>query len=248
MLQKLVPQSSLSLSMLPYFSRSHARKLARGRRRIRVLLLVVRKLVIELPAPHALVLAELHGQRGDHLLHVVAIHRRTPVALLAPAVIHAAAHAHPPSGSRDACATSHTGGVALGVQRITLSPFFAASSTFCSSQSNWKLALLRLHERPGEFAHVDEFHAHLFDVRHVARPLLFGPRLGIVVRPDGHHVFGGKPVRGGGGCSRKEASWPRCGRACHGIIMSPRPAGALTNSPGVKARGVKRAECTAPLK
>jgi hypothetical protein len=34
---------------------------------------------------------------------------------------------------------SHTGGVAVGVHRITFMPFCAASATFFSSQSNWYL-------------------------------------------------------------------------------------------------------------
>src|SRR5438477_12158817 len=97
----------------------------------------MRELVIELPTPHALVLAELHRQRRHDLLHVLAINGRAPVAVLPPAVIHAAAvrvH-HQDLGC---LRVSHTGGVALGVQRMTLSPFFAASSTFCSSHSKRK--------------------------------------------------------------------------------------------------------------
>ena len=35
-----------------------------------------------------------------------------------------------------------------------------------------KLALLRFHERPCEFAHVNEFHVELFDIADVARPLV----------------------------------------------------------------------------
>src|SRR5258707_15003335 len=62
-----------------------------GRGRVRILLLVVGELVIELPAPYARVLAELHRQRGDHFSYIVAIDGRTPIALLPSAVIHAAA-------------------------------------------------------------------------------------------------------------------------------------------------------------
>src|SRR5665647_2811498 len=46
------------------------------------------------------------------------------------------------------------------------------------------LALLWLHEGPREVAHVDELHAKLAHVGHVARPLIFGPGFGIVVDAD----------------------------------------------------------------
>ena len=55
-----------------------------------------------------------------------------------------------------------------------------------------ELALLRFHERPGEFAHVDEFQVQLLDVGDVARPLVRRPRLGIVIDADAHQVGAGK--------------------------------------------------------
>ena len=60
------------------------------------------------------------------------------------------------------------------------------------------LALLGLHEGPRELAHVDEFHAELAHVGHVARPLALRPGFGIVIDADGHQIGAGKPIGRGG--------------------------------------------------
>ncbi len=151
------------------------------------LLAVMAEFIVELPAPHARVVAVTATEFVHDFPHVLAVGIDTPARLLARAVQHPPARGIDHQNLRMLFAEPHR---RRGTRRAEhhLQALVGAQLDIAVKPGKIEMALLRFHESPREFAHVDKFQVQFLDVADVARPLVRRPRLGIIINPDAHQV------------------------------------------------------------